>query len=157
LERKDEKIQLISGIIIMAFAALICFESRNLFLGTLGKPGPGFFPLGLGIILFFLALIFILKTAFKWEGASDSARVLWAGLQWKQIIYTMAALLGYAILLEKLGYLICTWILMTYLFWGKGKKRKGIAIIGAIIVAIASFIIFRTLLKVRLPLGILRL
>ena len=152
-----KQLQLISGFVFMAFAALISFESRDLSFGTPGKPGPGFFPLGLGTILFCLALIFILKTAFKWEGIHNSARALWTGLRWKQVPYTLASLLGYALLLDRLGYFICTWILMTYFFWGKGKKRKGVAVLGAIIVTIASFIIFRTLLKVRLPLGILRL
>jgi hypothetical protein len=46
---------------------------------------------------------------------------------------------------------------MTYLFWGKGTKRKGIAVIGAMIVSVMSYMIFRGLLKVRLPLGLLRL
>lgn len=151
-----KKLQLASGMVIMAFAALICFESSKLSFGTPGKPGPGFFPLGLGIILFFLSLIFILKTALRWEGISDSARALWTGLRWRQVPYTLAVLLGYALLLDRLGFLICTWLLMTYLFWGKGAKRKGIAITGAIIVTIVSFIIFRTLLNVRLPLGILK-
>ena len=146
-----------SGIVIMAFAALICFESSKLSFGTPGKPGPGFFPLGLGVILFFLSLIFILKTALRWEGISDSARALWTGLRWKQVSYTLAALLGYALLLDRLGYLICTWILMTYLFWGKGAKRKGIAIIGAMMVSVISYMIFRGMLKVRLPLGLFRL
>ncbi len=152
-----KKLQLVSGMIIMAFAALICFDSSKLSFGTPGRPGPGFFPLGLGILLFLLSLTFVLKTALKWDGISDSARTLWTGLRWKQIPYTLAALLGYALLLNRLGYLICTWILMTYLFWGKGAKRKGIAVIGAMIVSVMSYMIFRGLLKVRLPLGLLRL
>ena len=152
-----KKLQLVSGIIIMAFAALICFDSSKLSFGTPGKPGPGFFPLGLGTLLFLISLTFVFKTALKWGGISDSARALWTGLRWRQIPYTLAALFGYALLLDRLGYLICTWILMTYLFWGKGAKRKGIAVIGAMIVSVMSYIIFRGLLKVRLPLGLLRL
>lgn len=152
-----KKLQLVSGMIIIAFAALICFESSKLSFGTPGKPGPGFFPLGLGTILFFLGLFFVLKTAFMRGGISVSARTLWTGLQWKQVPYTLAGLLGYALLLDKLGYLICTWILMACLFWGKGAKRKGIAIIGAMMVSVISYMIFRGLLKVRLPLGLLRL
>ncbi|MFB3884821.1 MAG: tripartite tricarboxylate transporter TctB family protein [Thermodesulfobacteriota bacterium] len=152
-----KKLQLLSGLIIMAFAALVCFDSSKLTFGTPGRPGPGFFPLGLGSLLLLLSLIFVFKTAFKWNGISDSARTLWAGLRWKQIPYTLAALLGYALVLNRVGYLICTWILMTYLFWGKGTKRKGFAIIGAVIVSVISYVIFRGFLKVRLPLGLLRL
>jgi putative tricarboxylic transport membrane protein len=146
-----------SGMTIMVFAALICFESSKLSFGTPGRPGPAFFPLGLGAALFFLSLIFVLKTAFIREEISDSARALWAALRWKQVPYTLAALLAYGLLLDRLGYLICTWVLMVYLFWGKGARRKGIAIIGAMMVSIMSYMIFRGMLKVRLPLGLLRL
>src|SRR4030043_1290040 len=119
-----KKLQLVSGMIMMAFAALICFDSSKLTFGTPGRPGPGFFPLGLGVILFFLALAFTLKIILKWEGDSNPAWTLWTGLRWKQVPYTLAALLGYALLLNWLGYLVCTWILMTYFFWGKGAKRR---------------------------------
>jgi len=141
----------------MAFAALICFESSKLSFGTPGRPGPAFFPLGLGAALFLLSLISLLKTALVQKGMSDSARAPWAGLRWKQVPYTLAALLAYALLLDRLGYLVCTWFLMTYLFWGKGAKRKGIAIIGAMMVSVISYMIFGGMLKVRLPLGLLRL
>ena len=146
-----------SGMAIMVFAALICFESSKLSLGTPGRPGPAFFPLGLGAALFLLSLIFVLKTAFIREGISDSTQAIWAGLRWRQVPYTLAALLAYSLLLDRLGYLICTWIFMAYLFWGKGARRKGIAIIGAMMVSVMSYMIFRGMLKVRLPLGLLRL
>ena len=150
-------LQLASGMIIMAFAVLICFESSKLPFGTPGRPGPAFFPFGLGALLFLLSLIFIVKTGFTKAINIDSARALWTGLRWKQVPCTLALLLGYALLLDRLGYLICTWVLMAYLFWGKGAKRKGIAIVGAMIVSGISYMIFRGMLKVRLPLGLLNL
>jgi len=151
-----KKLQIMSGVALMAFAAVICFELRNLPFGTPGVPGPAFFPLLLGIALFSLALLFTVKTALGEGVLTDSARTLWAGLQWKQVPYTLAALLGYALFLDRLGYLICTWVLMVYFFWGKGAKNKGIAIIGALLVSVISYVIFRSMLKVRLPLGLLR-
>ncbi len=141
----------------MVFAALICFESSHLPFGTPGKPGPAFFPFGLGALLFLVSLIFVFKTTFQKERTSDSARALWAGLRWKQVPYTLAFLLGYALLLDRLGYLICTWVLMTYLFWGKGAKRRGMAVLGAAMVSVISYMIFRGMLNVRLPMGLLRL
>ncbi len=152
-----KRLQLISGIVILAFASLICFEASKLSLGTPGKPGPGLFPLGLGALLFLIDVIFILRTATRWEGMGGSARALWAGLRWRQVPYALAALLAYSLLLDRLGYVICTWMLMVYFFWGGGAKRKWVAIIGAMVVSVVSFMIFRGMLKVRLPLGLLRL
>ncbi len=106
-----KKLQLVSGMIIMALAALICFDTSKLSFGSPGRPGPGFFPLGLATVLFFLALMFVLKTGFK-RPHKDYTGTLWEGLQWERVPYTLASLLAYALLLEHLGYLVCTWILL---------------------------------------------
>lgn len=150
-----KKLQLISGIIIMVFAALICLEASKLSMGTPKNPGPGFLPFGYGILLFSLATIFTLKSGFKVGALSDSAGTLWYSLKWKRVPYILASLLGYAFLLDRLGYLLCTGILMVFLFWGEGGKRRSIAIIGGLAVTIVTYTIFKGLLKVRLPSGFL--
>jgi len=81
----------------------------------------------------------------------DSAGLLWRNLAWQRVPITLAALLVYALLLERLGYPFCTSILMALLFWGKGVKRRSIAIIGGLVVSIVSYLLFNDLLKVRLP------
>ncbi|MEI9478215.1 MAG: tripartite tricarboxylate transporter TctB family protein [Deltaproteobacteria bacterium] len=150
-----KKLQLISGIIIMVFAALICLETSKLSFGTIRTPGPGFLPFGYGALLFFLATIFVLKSGFKAGAFSDSASALWSGLKWKRIPYTLAVLLVYALLLDRLGYLVCTGILMVYLFWEKGMRKGSIAIITGIGVSIITYFVFKKLLSVQLPSGYL--
>lgn len=150
-----KKLQLASGIAIVVFAAVICFEGNRLSFGTPRNPGPGFLPLAFGITLLFLAVLFVLKTILDREKTSDSEESPWSGLPWRQVPFTVAVLLGYALLLNRLGYLLCTWILMVFLFWGEGTKRKGYAIIASLVVSVASYLIFKGLLKVRLPSGVL--
>lgn len=150
-----KKLQLISGIIIMVFAALICFESSKLSMGTAKTPGPGFLPFGYGILLFSLATIFVLKSGFKVRTTGDSAGAFWYGLNWKRVLYILGSLLGYALLLDNIGYLGCTGILMISLFWGKGGRRRSIAIIGGLAVTIITYTVFKGLLKVQLPSGFL--
>ncbi len=148
-----KRLQLLSGIIIMVFAALICFEASKLRFGTPRQPGPAFLPLGYGILLFLIAAIFVIRSGVKKGTSGDSAGAPWHNLIWQRVPITLAALLGYALLLERLGYPFCTWVLMALLFWGKGVRRRSIAIIGGLVVSIVSYILFNDLLKVRLPSG----
>jgi putative tricarboxylic transport membrane protein len=150
-----KKLHLISGLVLMCFAALICFVAGKLPFGTLKSPGPALAPFGSGILLFLLTVIFVWKSAPRTGKWSDSAGALWRGLRWKRVLCTLFSLIAYALLLEKLGYLIATSMLMFSLFWAKGPRRGLIALAGALGVSILSFIFFDVVLKVRLPAGIL--
>ncbi|MFB3885119.1 MAG: tripartite tricarboxylate transporter TctB family protein [Thermodesulfobacteriota bacterium] len=148
-----KKLQIIAGVIIMAFALFICLGASKLSLGTLKQPGPSFLPLGYGILLFVLSAIFVIRAGMRKGAPGDSASALWQNLTWQRVPITLAALFVYALLLERLGYPLCTWILMVLFFWGKGIRRRSIAIVGGFVVSIASYILFSGLLNVRLPSG----
>ena len=139
----------------MAFAALICLEARKLSFGTARTPGPGLLPLGYGTLLFLLAGIFVFKTGFKGGRLGESASAPWAALKWRRVACTLAGLLVYALLLDRLGYLVCTGVLLVFLFWGKGTRRRSMAILGGWSISIVSYIAFRIFLKVQLPSGFL--
>lgn len=148
-------LRLTSGIVIAAFAALVSFEASKLAFGTSRSPGPGFLPLVCGIVLFLLSLLFVLQTILKREGPSSAEGSPWSGVQWQQVPATLAVLLAYAILLQRLGYLICTWILMTFLLWDRAVKRKHYVVIASLAVTVVTYVIFKGLLKIRLPVGVL--
>jgi len=61
----------------------------------LRKTWPGFFPLGLGALLFLVSLIFIFQTLFQKEMTDDSAQ-LFGPVYDGARPYTLAFLLGYA-------------------------------------------------------------
>lgn len=52
-------------IALLLFSLVVCYESFRLPLGSTWKPGPGFFPLLLGVALGVLSLIFLLAKEFK--------------------------------------------------------------------------------------------
>ena len=152
-----KKLQLASGIVIVAFAAVICFEANKLSFGTPRNPGPGFLPLAYGIMLLLLAVFFVLKTILHREKTSHFEESPWSGLSWRQVPGTLAILLGYALLLNRLGYLVSTWMLMGFLFWGEGPKRKSYAVIASLAVSVASSnpkLIIPVLISIAFELGL---
>ncbi|MBI1912699.1 MAG: tripartite tricarboxylate transporter TctB family protein [Deltaproteobacteria bacterium] len=148
------KLHIIAGVLIMTFAGVFYLKARQLSFGTIRSPGPGFVPSALGTILFLFALIFVLKSVFKRSLVHDTGNP-WEGMDWKRIPFTLAILLGYALFLDHLGYLVCTSILLGILFWGEGVWKKWVAIVGSPIIAIASYVLFKRLLGVQLPWGFL--
>jgi putative tricarboxylic transport membrane protein len=150
------KLHITGGVIIMTFAAVFCLKARQMSFGTIRSPGPGFFPTVLGAILFLFAGIFVLKSVFKRTLVRDSGNP-WGGTDWKRIPFTLAILLGYALFLDHLGYLVCTSILLGILFWGEGARKKWVAIVGSPIITIASYVLFKRFLGIQLPWGLLRL
>src|SRR5512136_3096452 len=102
-----------SSLFWLLFALLICTGSLRLSLGSWREPGPGFFPLGSGIILGLLSSIAYLQAR---AGKSESDRESWYPKErWKSLILVLAALFCYTISLEIPGFLLGTFLLLLVL------------------------------------------
>jgi len=147
------RIDLIKGIIVFIFSLIVCYESIHLPLWSAKKPGPGLFPLFLGISLGFLSLVFIIVKGFR---ESKEAVSFWADRRnTKRILFAFGILISYAIVLPFLGFLVSTFFLVFFLL-GLSYPKKWIAMgIASLLISIAFYIIFQILLKIQLPYGIL--
>ena len=72
-----------------------------------------------------------------------------------QIAIVLVALLIWAFVLESLGFLIATFILMTLLYRAAGFKKWYVAVFWGLITVLVTYFVF-TYLGVRFPPGILR-
>ncbi len=138
---------------LMGFSVLIFFLCVQLGLGKPQSPGPGFMPLLAAILLFCLSLATIIVesrgTAEDEEGKSS------LGLEeLAKPACLVIALIGYAFLLNVLGYPVTTFLLLFGLFSVTEPRhwRKNLVI--AALVAVLSFLVFDKWLRVQLPDGI---
>jgi len=147
------KYDLISGVIWLGLTIYICIESVKLGIGKFQFPGAGFFPLLTGIVMGFLS-VWLLLEGKKGDRLEEVKRTLWsAETKWKNIVLTLLAFVIYLIVLEKIGYLLSTFILMLLLF-NTMERKWGISILEATITVILSYIVFDVWLKCQLPIGI---
>jgi putative tricarboxylic transport membrane protein len=146
-------IDLIKGTIFFIFSLVVCYESIHLPLWSAKKPGPGLFPLFLGISLGFLSLVFIIVKGFR---KNREAAFFWADRRnRKRILFACGILISYAIVLPFLGFLVSTFFLVFFLL-GLSYPGKWIVMgISSFLISIAFYIIFQILLKIQLPYGIL--
>jgi putative tricarboxylic transport membrane protein len=142
-----------SGGLILTFALAYGWEAINLGLGNLRNPGPGFFPVALGSILGLFALFLMTATLLKKETKEPFAG-LWHGLKWQKTLMVLASLAVYTFLIEPLGYLLSTLLLMVYLFKGIEPQKWWVALVGAILASSVTYLLFKVFLQVQLPRGI---
>ncbi|OMP68360.1 tripartite tricarboxylate transporter TctB family protein [Domibacillus epiphyticus] len=130
-----------AAIIFIVIGACFIFESRKISETAYGSNvGPDIFPMGLGILLILLSL----RLLFETRGTSQDKAATGA-LDYKKFIIIFAAAILYALFLEKLGYVITTFVFLTIGFqvMEKGKWLKSLVIAGGF-----SFGIYYVFVKV---------
>jgi putative tricarboxylic transport membrane protein len=131
-------------------------ESTHLNVGTITRPGPGFFPCVLAGALVLTSLALLVRA---WRGCSppapapsaedgDAIRRPWV------LVATVAALAVYIAMFERMGFILATVALLAFLFGTLARYRWPIAIAVAVVVTLASYLVFNTGLQVRLPTGV---
>jgi putative tricarboxylic transport membrane protein len=147
------RVALYCNVFWLFFSLLTCIESCRLKLGDVTKPGPGFFPFGAGLIMLVLSLIAL----FQWMGKKDSSEITVQKkpVRWWNIVIILAATLAYALSLEKIGFLINTFLLITLLLKVVEPQTWKTSILGGVITAIAANLVFNVLFQAQIPSGIL--
>ena len=73
--------------------------------------------------------------------------------RWKKVLLILVILVAYAFVLEKLGFVVSTFLLLFVLFKVVEDQRWWLAVGGSLAVAIVSYGIFDRWLKLQLPKG----
>lgn len=143
----------ISSLCLLLLAIGIITGSYKLSIGTLQEPGAGFFPLCSGVALGVLSLLIFLKSSLTNQDKTGS---FWPSKRAiLKIISAILTLLLYAIFLEYLGFLLCTFLSMLFFTKVIEPRKWFSAIFFSAITSVSSYILFEILLKSQLPRGVL--
>jgi putative tricarboxylic transport membrane protein len=141
----------ISGLLWLVFGVIVSIESHRLGLGTLNRPGPGFLFFWVGILLSIMSLIILMRTWMTTKEAEDGG--LASGKKnIVKIILVLISLFLYALLMERLGFVVVTLLLFIFLLGIVEKKRWGFT---SLAVTAAAYLLFDTALHSQLPKGLL--
>jgi putative tricarboxylic transport membrane protein len=141
-----------SALFWIVVGILACYGATRLGLGSVTEPGAGFIFFWSGLILVILSLVVLADSV---RSSEDTVREM-EELNWAKIALVLLSLLLYAFFLERLGFVLTTFVLVSFLLScieGTNWVRSfGVASAAAL----ASFAIFELWLKIRLPKGIFR-
>jgi putative tricarboxylic transport membrane protein len=146
-----------SGVFWLIFSTLVSYASYKLGLGTLHQPGPGFVFFWTGIVTAILSLIVVLKSLRKRSPREAQEPVFGKGGKGRniKIALVLISLFLYALLMERLGFLIVTLLFFIFLLGVIEKKRWWFAVLVSLIVTAISYLVFETGLQSQLPRGLL--
>ncbi|MDP2606170.1 MAG: tripartite tricarboxylate transporter TctB family protein [Deltaproteobacteria bacterium] len=138
-----------TGLFFILFSLYVCFESWRLGVGSFFRPGAGFFPfysgalLGvLSVILGFLAFRGKVGKAESWTDVGNTVTV-------------SLAVLGFALLLTWLGFVITTFLFILFLLRAVERRAWLLSASAALFISAAFYVVFGLWLKAQLPAGIL--
>jgi hypothetical protein len=147
LKIKSEK-DFWSGLMFLVVGAAFAWGATAYSFGSSARPGPGYFPFGLGIILALIgALILFESLTIEVEGGDKIG-------DWplKQAGVILFAVVLFGLLLPKLGMAIALPVLIIVSSLGSGEFKLKEAVINAAILTVASWAIFIKGLGLTIPL-----
>ncbi len=136
--------------VLLVFGVIALEEAGRLRFGSLARPGPGFFPvvLAAAFSLVCAALLVGPARARDAEAAAPLPR-----LGWPKVVATMAALFIYALVLEPVGFVAATFVLLLFFFRALERQRWLVALGSSLATALLTYLVFRVWLNVQLPAG----
>lgn len=146
--------QVIAGLVVVAFGALVLWASQDLEVqsGYAGV-GPGALPRITGTLLLILGGVLVWQawtTGFPGVD-EDAEREL--GFYWPGFLQVSFGLLAYAFLIEPAGFPLASTVLFAAVARGFGSRRWLRDGVVGLVLALAVYALFSIGLKIQLPVG----
>jgi putative tricarboxylic transport membrane protein len=139
-----------SALFWVSVGILACYGATRLGLGTVAEPGAGFIFFWSGLILVILSFIVLADSV---RSSEDTVQEM-GEMNWAKIAQVLLSLLLYAFFLERLGFVLTTFVLLSFLLGWIERTNWARSVEVASAAALVSYSIFELWLKIRLPKGI---
>jgi len=143
----DMTIDRLSGAFLVLVGLFVAWERRVLPLGTTSHPGPGYAPLLLAILLVLFGVILFSR---------GKHGQLLRSVRWPEATHALAILgccLFVTAMMETIGYRLTMLIVLGFLFGVMERIRWWLTLVLTVGLALGSFWLFDSLLRVPLPRG----
>lgn len=147
----------VAAVAILAAGSVILYDALSISAeGGFGPRQSGFFPLVVAIgVLMFGAAFLARTTVWLDRGLTEQVARVQAGIHWLAAALVAAILVGYAFLLDVLGYIVATMVFFVAVTRVVGSRRLARNLAIGVILSVAVYFGFTEMLDVRLPAGIL--
>jgi putative tricarboxylic transport membrane protein len=147
-----KKYHILPTLFWMGLSLFVMIFSYPLGLRGFHNPGPGLAPFVLGLLLLLISLYVLITSLVKKGRGDETPREGKSRTNYGKIGLVLVALFAYSFLLERLGFLMTTWIFLSLLFRSMGN-RWITTLVASISTVLATYFVF-TFFGVRFPPGI---
>lgn len=145
---------LIGGLVWLSIGMVFSIGGLHYKIFSSGEPGPGLVPLIGGVILSSLSLIVIFSSIRKNE---EREKFFPEHDSFKKVSYAIIALAFYIAVLEYLGFFLSTFFILLFLLRSIQPLNWRWVWVIVILTSVSFQLIFRNLLKIPFPKGIIGL
>jgi hypothetical protein len=137
-----------SGLMFLAVGIVFAVGATNYSMGTSARPGAGYFPLILSVIMAILGAVILFKAlTIESEGGDPIGAVAW-----RPLLVIVVAIAVFGLALPRLGMIITIPLLIVIVsFAGDEFKWTGV-LINCVVLTAFSWLIFIAGLKLTIPL-----
>jgi hypothetical protein len=127
-----------AGMMFLVTGVVFAWGALNYSFGSSARPGPAYFPFGLGVILALLGA-FTLFEALTIE-TEDGEPV--GALAWKPLAVILAGIALFGFMLPRIGMVISLPLLVLISSWASDEFSWKATVINAIVLTVGSWLIF---------------
>lgn len=137
-----------SGLMFVVMGIGFAWGATNYSFGSSARPGPGYFPFGLGILTSVLGSFILFKALTIESPGGDPV----GHIAWRPLAIVTAAVVLFGLLLPRLGLVITLPILVLVTAWASDEFHIKGAAINAAVLTVFSWLIFIKGLNLTIPL-----
>lgn len=143
---------LILGIVGIVLSGIVFIVSSNYDNYMYDVVGGGGFPRILAgiVIICCIAIIAQYLTSKKKKKPEEDPKK-----DTRAALLLVIGVIAYTLLLETVGYLVCTLVMVAYLLWIQGERRPKVLLTSTCVICGFLYIIFVLVLQVKMPTGFL--
>jgi putative tricarboxylic transport membrane protein len=146
----------IAGIVILLFSGFVIEESLRIPQETVAAgrtefaPPPGFLPFWAGVTLAIFSIILIVSASVR-PADPRKKETFPKGRALLSVIFLTTALAAHIFMLDVLGYLADTFLLIAFLLRVVMRARWKMSLAVALLASVSLYLIFQVMLEVNLP------
>jgi putative tricarboxylic transport membrane protein len=145
----------LSGFFFLSFGFFCMYASAQLGMGSFREPGPGLFPFLAACFFSLLALLLFINSFIPGRRRKSKVSALWKGVNSRRPFTAGLLIICYILMLERMGFLLTSLIVLFLIMRWVGKFSWGKAFLIAVSASTCTYLLFQTILKANLPIGIL--
>ena len=146
------KAYIVANLVWLVLAGAVCAESLRLKVGNFHAPGPAFLPFFAGALLGILSLISLAQT---WREKETAEAGPWVGIPFLKLGLLLGVLFVYTALLEVLGFILGTFLLLLFLFRVVEPVGWKTVFVVTVLTMGGTYLLFGILIESSLPKGFL--
>ena len=148
-----KKSDILCSLFLVAIGTIFCVSALRLGIARPSAPGPGLIPFGAAVLLILFSLGTIVEAALT-SKPQKASPILLGKRSWA-VFLVLVVLFFYAFVMNRLGFVVATFLALTCLFRLSEGQTWRIALGASALTTLVAYLLFAYALGVSLPQGLL--